>query len=233
MVFAFLSLYIAFILIAVMKSDESLLTPRRRNLYEVLAIYKELLRNRLFILYGLGMILPSFALFAYFTASPFLFQVLVGLSPSEFGFLALYIGAAIVLFSLVNTQLLKIYSIRVLIRFGFSLIMLSGLGLLAVHFFDILGKWTLLCPVLLLFCSIPFALGNSSAMAIGQVKEHFGSAGAVMATLQFLSGCLGSWLFTYLPETSCLPTAICLLVISCLCHVIFFFIPNVDKPEHS
>ncbi len=215
-VFIFLTFYICVITLFTLTREESLKTPRRRTFQESCKIYKEILTQRSFLLYGLGMTLPSVSLFGYLTASPFLFQEVIGLSPSEYGFLAVYIGAAIVIASSLNTQLLHRFTPEQLIRFGFSLMILSGFSMLFFHFTYSMTKWTLLGPVTCFFCYLPFAGANSAAKAMSQINEHFGSAGAILATMQFLFGCAGALLFSWIPDRDMLPLALSFLLTGCL-----------------
>jgi Bcr/CflA subfamily drug resistance transporter len=232
-VFVFLTLYVASILAVSLNSEESLKTPRKRTLAESLQIYKDLLLNPAFMLFGLGMCIPAVGLFGYLTASPFLFQKLIGLSPSEFGFLAIYIGTTIMVASSINTQLLKYISVARLIRLGFTLIILAGISLFIVHVTNSLNKWTLLVPILVFFCCMPFSLANSASKSMTQIKEHFGSAGAILATMQFLFGSLGSLIFSVIPETNVLPLAICLITMGCLVQGTFTLGSRFESKEDS
>lgn len=73
--------------------------------------------------------------------------------------------------------------------------------------------WSLLIPSLLYFTCIPFCIANCAAQAMNQVKDHFGSATALLTTLQFLAGAMGSFIFSTIEDRNFLPLALCFILV--------------------
>jgi hypothetical protein len=180
------------------------------------------------MLFGMGLIIPTVGLFAYLTASPYLFQEIVGLSPIEYGMLAIYIGSVIMLASFLNARLLHYVSINTLICAGITLILIGGALMLTFHFAGIVNTWAFLLPTLFYFTCIPFSMSNSASKAMSQIRTHYGAASALLSSIQFLAGALGSLIFSLIEESSALPLSLCFLSVGILA---FFFLFLARKYE--
>jgi DHA1 family 2-module integral membrane pump EmrD-like MFS transporter len=209
-VFIFLICYMFFVLVWVATRPETMKRPSHHKLSEVFSNYRFHLRNVPF-LYQILFVFPTIGMYAYFTTSPFLFQEIIGLSPIEYGSLALYIGGIIIAMSFINTRLIHRVSLETIIFLGGTLMVIAGMLLLFFHFIGILTPWSLLIPVMIYFTCMPFCIANSVSKALRQVKTHFGSATALLTTLQFLAGALGTFIFSIIQDNSALPLAICFI----------------------
>lgn len=223
MVFMFLGCYIAVVLGSVILLEEPLKHKSKHTPREALTIYKDILQNHRFLLFGFGQMVPTIGMFAYFTASPFLFQEVIGLSPAEYGYLATYISGMIVIASYVNAQLLRRLDITTIILIGTGLMTLSGILMLGFHLWGIMNTWTVLLPTLLFFCCLPMNISNSVSRAMQEIKGHFGSATAVLTTLQFLAGALVSFVFSVVKEENAAPLAFTFLLVGLSSATVLFF----------
>ncbi|MGA8163792.1 MAG: multidrug effflux MFS transporter [Waddliaceae bacterium] len=212
-VFVFLIGYFIMIFMIAYYRSETLEKTTHKKLSQVFSQYRVHLRNRPFIHFGLGMGFPTAGLYAYFTASPFLFQEVIGLSPSQYGLLTVYIGAVVVSAAYVNARLIHRYSLSTLLWVGSSLMMLAGILMLVFYAMDIVTTWSVLLPTLLFMASIPFSIANSLAKAMSLVKHHFGIASALMTTGQFLLGATGSFLVSVLKDGTSFSLGSCFLII--------------------
>lgn len=215
-VFVFLIGYMLLILTCISLRSESLKEPKQMSILSTVDVYRNLIRHRLFVLYGLNFVLPTIGLFAYMTLSPFLFQNVIGLSPSEYGSLSLYIGGTIMATAYLNRKLIAHYELETILAIGASLLAIAGLLLLVFHMMGILTTWSLLLPTLLYFTCLSFCVGNSASKSMSYLRTHFGSAAALMTTVQFLAGSLGSFLFSITTDKTALPLALCFLIIGIL-----------------
>lgn len=228
-VFLFLFFYLVCIFLLIQPMHETLKTHQKRSLKEACDIFISLIKHKSFILYGLGVVFPSIGIFAYLTASPFLFQEVLGLTASEYGRLSLYIGMVVLCTGTLNARLVKVVSIDKLIATGSILMALSGCLLLIVHFTDTLNTWTLLLPSMLFFSCIPLCISNAFAKSMNQIDSHFGSANALLTFTQFLSGSIGSFIFSLIKEKNALAIGVCLLLIGVFSIINSFFAAKMDK----
>ncbi len=218
-VFVFLIGYMAIILIGVVFKPETLKRPSHKKISQIFSTYREHLSNRLFVAFGVNFVLPAFGMFAYLTSSPFLFQQVIGLTPIEYGSLALYVGGVILVTGYINLKLVHYYSVTQILYVGAGLILFAGSLLLCFHLLGILTTWSLLVPALIFFTCMPLCVANAGSKSMGLIQEHFGAASALLSTLQFFVGALGSFIFALIADETQLPLAICFICVGFLSMV--------------
>lgn len=218
-VFLFLIGYLLCLLVLTSIRAESLKHFSDRKLSSVFSVYRSFLKNPLFLAFAIPFILPSFGLFAYFTASPFLFQKIVGLSPIEYGSLGLYVAATIVITGFFNLKLIHYFSHTKILSFGIILTILSGCLLLIFHLIMTPTTWSILVPSLLYFTCMPLCIANAASKCMSLVHQHFGAATALLTTFQFLIGALGSLTFSLAPDDSVLPLALAFISVGVLSFI--------------
>ncbi len=207
-VFLFLIFYLIFLICIILNSKETLKTYSDNPISKIFASYCGILKNRLFLLFGVGLAFPTIGMFAYLTASPFLFQEIVGLSPAEYGVLAIYLGGAIMIASFVNSKLLSRFSIESIMKLGSCCMIASGLLMFAFYYLEIINTWSILLPSLLFYGCVPFSIANAASKSMSHVKENFGAANGVITATQFLAGAFGSLIFSMIPENDALPLSL-------------------------
>ena len=210
-VFLFLLGYLILILVSMPILPESLQQANSTKMQKIIPAYKSIITNKKFLLCGLGMIIPSISVFSYITASPFLFQNILGLSPSAYGKLSLLVSGTIIISSYINIKLLKFLTLNTLITIGAVIILGSGILMLILHIAGIQEVWALLVPVIIFFTSVPFCIPNSIAKSLSQIKAHFGAASAILSFLQFSASSIGAAIFSILEESNNAPLAICFI----------------------
>lgn len=215
-VFLFLIGYLIVIFIMAAVKAESLKTPSHEKIDQIFSKYSSHLKNPLFLIFSINFILPSFGFFAYLTASPFLFQEMIGLSPVEYGVLSLYVGAAILVSGYINLKLIQHFSLTTILYLGGVLTLLSGGLLLLFYFMNVFTTWSLLIPSLIYFTCLPFCVSNAASKSLSLVSENFGAATALMTTFQFLVGALGSFVFSLIPDETPLSLAVCFVAVGIL-----------------
>lgn len=229
MVFLFLFFYIMAIALITLTVEESLEHAAKRHISLIFQGYKEILAIPNFILFGLGMAIPAVGVLAYLTSSPFLFQQVIGLSPGQYGSLALGIGGAVMFSSYINVHLLKVFSINTILAVGCCFMLLAGVLLLCGHMAGVLNTWTVLIPTMFYFCSVPFTTANSISKALSQIKHRFGGANAVLTSGQFMAGTLGTLLFSFIPVKDALPIALCFLGVGLISSLALYFAIRSEK----
>lgn len=212
-VFIFLVCYMSAIIIFAAMKSESLKKVSQKKLSQVFSNYRTHLKNRPFLVYGINFILPALGMFAYMTTSPFLFQEVLGLSPLEYGFIAIYIGATIIGTGYINLKLINYFSVTSILLFGASLMFFAGGLLLFFHMMNIINTWSLLIPTLIFYTCLPFCISNAASKSLSYIQDHFGAASALLTCFQFLFGALASFIFSVISDTSALPLALCFMFV--------------------
>jgi DHA1 family bicyclomycin/chloramphenicol resistance-like MFS transporter/DHA1 family 2-module integral membrane pump EmrD-like MFS transporter len=138
-------------------------------------------------------------MYAYLTVSPFLFQNILGLSPSAYGKLSLCTGAAILISGYINTQLIKRWTLDILIFVGAGIIISAGVLLWCFTYIELKSVFFTLLPILLFFFCNTIGWGNATSKSLSYLQGSFGTARALLTTGQFFAGALGSFIFSMLP----------------------------------
>lgn len=228
-VFIFLICYMILTLIFVAFAPESLKNPSLEKVFQIFPKYRSHLKNPLFLLFAVNFALPAFGFFAYLTVSPFLFQGIIGLTPTEYGSLALYVGATILITGYINIKLIHHFSVTQIIYLGASLIVLAGCLLMFFHMANILTTWSLLFPSLIFFTCMPLCVSNAASKSLTLVHSNFGAASALLTTLQFLVGTLGSFIFSLIPDKTAFSLAICFIFIGALSLINLKYACKLEK----
>ncbi|WP_305095178.1 multidrug effflux MFS transporter [Prescottella sp. R16] len=141
--------------------------------------------NRIYLGYAFTFMFGFGALFSYISASPFVVQGILGLSPGQFSIVFAVNSLGIMLGSIVNTKLIGTVSPRRLLTFGVGLLMTSGLLLTLATTIGGTNIWLVLPLMFSSVTAIGFIMGNATALAQGQVTEAAGTGSALMGAGQF------------------------------------------------
>jgi DHA1 family bicyclomycin/chloramphenicol resistance-like MFS transporter len=143
---------------------------------------------------------------AYISASPFVYQVMMGFSQVHYGiaFGANALGLAAM--SAVSARLAASRSIRGLAATGLAL---CAAATVAIGVIALIGapSWAMAVPLWVAVSSLGLVFGNATALALGSVTRAAGSASAVLGALQFGLGALVSPLVGLGGEHTAVPLA--------------------------
>jgi len=182
LIFVFLAVYAAFLLWLIGTKLPETRAPGRptSSFRQVLGNYASVLRHR----EGMGYICAvsmSFAgLFAFVTASPFLYLEYFGLSPALY---PLVFGANVIVMAAsnrVNIRLLRHRSPQQNLRLGLSIQLGAAIGLVLMVATGVESLWTVV-PLVMLFAGM---IGLIAPNAISSLLEHFQHMSATAAALQ-------------------------------------------------
>ncbi len=151
--------------------------------------------------------LASAALFAYITASPFVFISLHGVSAQTFSILFGANAFGLILSSQINAALLRRFDSRRMLGVAGLFQGAVGLALAASQLLAPGSFWTLVVLLFLLIGSLGFIFPNAVALAMARSGRRAGSASAFIGTLQFAMGAAASALVGALGQASALPMA--------------------------
>ncbi|GGA70741.1 Bcr/CflA family drug resistance efflux transporter [Pseudoclavibacter endophyticus] len=138
-----------------------------------------------------GMFVFSFgALMGYISASPFVYQEIMGLSATAFG----------VAFGFNSLLAISggLLSARLVMRLGPHRLLGVGLGILSASSIAVLVlassgyAWWTFVPLGTASIGVGLVFGNATALALGRVRQFAGTASAVLGALQFTVGAIVS-----------------------------------------
>ncbi|PYE48986.1 multidrug effflux MFS transporter [Deinococcus yavapaiensis] len=195
-------------------------TPGKSSrLRDGLRTYALLTRDTGFVTYALAGSFASSTMFAYITASSFVFVDLFGVAPGTYGLLFGLNALGLIVASQVNRALLRRLPIEVIASFATLALALFASLLLLV---TLLGQANAVVFAALLFgllTSLGFTFPNTTALALESIRTNMGSASAFRGTVQFaLSGLAGS-LVGVLANGTALPMASVIFVCAILATV--------------
>lgn len=181
---------------------------RGSSLASVFKAYGQILLRPVALGYILCMSLTFSGMFAYITASPFVYMSYFGVSPQTYAWLfSLNIGGIIVLVSL-NARYVGRFGAQKLLLAAASLAAISGLTLTLAGLTG-WGGLTLVVISLLGFVSVTGVLGaNCMASLLANFPDRAGAAAGIAIATQFGLGALTSILVSSLNATSPLPMAL-------------------------
>lgn len=183
---------------------------RGTSLGAVFKAYLQILLQPVAVGYILCMSLTFAGMFAFITASPFVYIEYFGVSPQTYAWLfSLNIGGIILLVSL-NALYVGHFGTQRLLVAGAGLAATSGLLLLFAGLTDI-GGLTLVVLALLGFVSVTGVLGaNCMASLLASFPDRAGAAAGIAIAAQFGLGALASFLVSSLHDGT--PFTMALLV---------------------
>lgn len=177
--------------------------------------YKELFGDRIFMSYALGNGILFAGVFAYVSATPFIYQNMYGVSPIVFSILFALNGVAIML----GSQLVKYLAGHIHERRIFVIGLLSAFVASIVILLMTLSSGSLIGLVIALFL-FAFSIGLigpvSFSLAMESQGHIAGSASAVLGVLPFFLGSLTSPLVGLAGEYSAKPFGIVIFTVSLL-----------------
>ena len=124
-------------------------------------------------------------MFAYITASPFVFIELYAVPVQIYGWIFGVNALGLILASQLNRMLLARTTPRRILVGTCFVQALSGLALVAAAITGSGGIWGLIVPLFIFIAGLGLILPNASAAALAPFAHSAGSASALMGTLQF------------------------------------------------
>ncbi len=190
----------------------------------LLAVYGRLLRRPEFRAYTIGGACMSTSIYAFLSASPFLFTGLLQRPPGEVGLYYMAVVAGITLGSWLASRLTGPLGIRRLLVVGASLGMASAASLLALELLHALSVASLLAAMSLFALGAGITSPVATARAISVDPHRIGAASGLYGCLQMGFGALCTLLAGLWHGGSALPVAIILLAAATTAQIAFFLV---------
>ena len=186
---------------------ESLPAERRirRNFAEMIAIYGQLLRNRLFVRYAIALGCIAGINFAYISGAPFLYIELHGVSPQHFG---LFFGAnacGLIGASQVNRKLLRSFSAQRILGMAITINVVSALLLTVAGMTGVGGFPAQVVLIFICLSMTGLLYPNVTALALPPFDKAAGSASALLGTIQYTLGASAGAIVGMLHNSTAVP----------------------------
>lgn len=180
---------VALLAAVVVLTRETLPAERRHTggLPVALRTFRELLSQRAFMAYVVPAALAFAALFAYISASSFVYQEVFGFSATLFGVLFAVNGTGLLLANVANRRLLRTITAPRLLVIGLAINAAAGTAT-AVAGLAGAGAAVLMPLIFVTVCSMGLIMSNSLSLALEDEGARAGSASALFGLLQFAAG---------------------------------------------
>jgi len=142
------------------------------------------LRTRLFAGNTMAFAFGFAVMMAYISASPFVYQDIIGLTPLQYGIAFGGNALGITVASAVSARLAARVPARTLLGWGVGAVFGAALALLILV---VVGApvWCYPLPIFLAVSAQGLILGNATALALAAVPQHAGTGSAALGALQF------------------------------------------------
>lgn len=205
--------------VAVLTVVPETLPPERRHsggLATLARNFGAVIGNRRFVGYAATFALGFGAMFSYISASPFVVQEVLGMTPGQFSLIFAANSVGLVAGNIVNTRLIGRFEVRNLLRYGVAQMLAAGILLVLAVLVADTARWLVLPLLFLVVSSLGFVMGNATALAQGQVPKTAGTGSAVMGASQFGLAALVSPLVGLGGEDTALPMALAIAISAAL-----------------
>ncbi|MGP9784064.1 Bcr/CflA family drug resistance efflux transporter [Arthrobacter sp. MYb211] len=167
------------------------LAPAARSGGNFLAPLKLALSRRRFVGYLVQFGFAFGAMMAYVSASPFLYQEVLGLSARGYALCFGLNAAGLILSGLVSARLVGRVPLRRTISVALTILLGASLVILLLAMLQI-RSLGLAAVIFVLVSSIGFTMGNTTGLALAEVRDVSGSGSALLGSAQFLIGALAT-----------------------------------------
>jgi DHA1 family bicyclomycin/chloramphenicol resistance-like MFS transporter len=151
----------------------------------VAADYLRIMRHRRFMGYTFAGGCVQAGMFAYITASPFVFIEHFGLALNHYGWLFGGNAAGLILGSQLNRYVLSRFRAEKVLRTALAAYGLAAIVMISSAITHIGGLWGIALPLLVCLTSLGFTFPNAQAAAMEPFAARAGTASALMGTVQF------------------------------------------------
>ncbi|MGK2867274.1 MAG: multidrug effflux MFS transporter [Mycobacterium sp.] len=154
---------------------------------------------------------------AYISASPFVYQTMMGLSSAEYGAMFGINAFGLLLMSALSAKLAARCEPRTLAAVGLAVILASSIAVLGLSLAGLPAGWLAL-PLFTAVASMGLIFGNVTALALSAAPRAAGSASAALGATQFLLAAAVSPLVSLAGEHTARPLGIvmvCSSVLAC------------------
>lgn len=184
--------------------------------------FKQLLTHREFVGYSACIFLAYASVLAWVTVSPMLLQNVIGLSPVQFGWVAVLVGLAFITGGLCNALFVKRFGHLNMMRFGIVIKLIAAILMLFFGLTGHLNFYAVIVPLFIFLFGAAFIFPNTFAGALTPFAQTAGMAGALFGFAQTVGGAISSFIVSYLPDNNQIPIAAAFLVYALMAMAVSF-----------
>ncbi len=179
------------------------------------------LKNIRFLLFTLSLFFVMGGFFSYLSASPFVFQVIYGLSPLQYSTGFGLIAATISVTAIISGRLVRrLGEIRVVL-YSFALMLISAIVILFCSVFKF-DSFIYIYLGLAVFCAMMGAVNTAGfSIVIESRRGGAGAASGIFGVMTFIFGAITTPLMGIMGENSMIPLGISVFVCTILAIVVF------------
>lgn len=168
------------------------------------------LTSRAFVGHAVAFCCAFATMMAYISASPFIYQTMMGLTAGQYGAMFGVNALALVLTSGTSARLTARHDVRRLAGIGLSIGFVSTVGLVVIATTGMPAGWLAL-PLLVTVGSMGLVFGNTTALALGAAPRAAGTASAALGATQFGLAAAVSPLVSIAGENTAVPAAVVMM----------------------
>jgi len=169
-------------------------------------------------------------LFSYYAESPFIFIKIVGLTPSEYGYLSLFIATAALLGAFVSRRLFHIFDTDTIIAMGCVIMLISSLLLTVFSFSNLIGAqhvtasiFSIMIPMMgIIFGIFGLVIPATLSSALVKYKNVLGTAGALFGLSYYIVNAAITWGMGLIHNGTVMPMPIYFTVLCALVLGVFY-----------
>lgn len=216
-----LALVVAMLVAALVVIRETHTKERRARLRDEKASMGSPLRDLTSRTYVGNLLAFGFAfavMMAYISASPFVYQTMMGLSSAQYGAMFGVNAFGLLSMSALSARLTARREPRSIARIGLVAILVASLAVLALALTQTPSGWLAL-PLFVAVSAMGLIFGNTTALALSAAPRAAGSASAALGATQFLLAAAVSPLVSLGGEHSAAPLGLvmaCAALVACL-----------------
>ena len=190
---------------------ETLPAGRRRQRSKGGATSLRPLISRAFLGHALSLGFAFSAMMAYISASPFLYQTMIGVTPTQYGLLFGINAVGLMLVGSLGARLSRTMAARRLLGIGLYLTVAASIVSLVLVVAGVPTAW-LPIPIFVTVSSLGLVMGPATALALAAGKQVAGTASAGLGALQFGLGAVVSPLVSLQGEHSAVPLVVIMVI---------------------
>ncbi|MBX3709088.1 MAG: multidrug effflux MFS transporter [Gammaproteobacteria bacterium] len=184
--------------------------------------FKHIFSSPIFMGYTVCTFLCYGAFFSWFAIGPVLLINIVGISPVEFGWIALFVGGLATAFGgWVNGRFVTTLGTAYMLRSGFVIMIIAGFLMFIGKLLFGINLIVIVAPMILFYFGVTFIWPSAFAGAFAPFGKMAGYAGAVYGFMQISGAAVIGTLVSYLPHQNQIPLAFVFIGSSILSWIVF------------
>jgi len=187
------------------------------------ARYKAVLTDRIYIGIIIVGAMNFSGLFAYLSASTFLFQDLYGFSPQQYGILFAVNSVGIIIGVQTSGRIVHRIAPQWILAGQTSLMLLAAIAIVVCSLLG-LGEWGVMIPLWFFICACGFGFPNVGVLAMNSHPHEAGTAASLLGAFQFVLAGIVAPIVGIFPMHSGLPMGGIMVVTSVLSVLGLWFI---------